>query len=261
MRAFTLAKLLYQNFVQKDEESGVYILRKIADLLLDDYRFLYPQTGWWKNEPFNAYLRRFNEHKAMNSDRHWMVSELCRLTTHVPGDTAECGVFQGATSYLICLSNRGTDKRHHIFDSFEGLSNPGPRDGNYWRPGVLACGLDEVKKNLADFPAVDYHQGWIPDRFPAVADKRFSFVHVDVDLEQPTIDSVAFFYPLLSPGGILVCDDYGFTTCPGATKAIDEFFSDKPEKMLALSAGGGFVIKGIETGPKFEEIAGKAASR
>lgn len=258
MRAVTLAKLLYRNFVKKDDEAGLYILRRIGALLLPDYRFHYTQTGWWRNEPFNAYLHRFDEMQALNSDRHWMVSELCRLVTHVPGDTAECGVFKGATSYLICLANQGLGKRHHIFDSFEGLSNPGPRDGDYWRPGVLACGLEEVKDNLAEFPDVDYHKGWIPDRFADVADKTFSFVHVDVDLEQPTIDSVAFFYPRLAPGGILVCDDYGFTTCPGATKAIDEFFADKPEKMLALSGGGGFVLKGTKVGPHFEAIAPKA---
>jgi hypothetical protein len=258
MRAFTLAKLLYQNFVKKDEEAGLYILRKVGAALMRDYRFPYPQTGWWKNEPFNDYLRRFAEIEASNSDRHWMVSELCRMVTHVPGDTAECGVFKGATSYLICLANKQTGKRHHVFDSFEGLSTPGPGDGDYWRPGVLACALDQVKENLADFPDVDYHQGWIPDRFPDVADKHFAFVHIDVDLEQPTIDSVKFFYPRLSPGAILVCDDYGFTTCPGATRAIDAFFEDKPEKMLALSGGGGFIQKGTPVGPKFEAIALKA---
>ena len=56
--------------------------------------------------------------------------------------------------------------------------------------------------------------------------------------------SIAFFYPRLSKGGILLCDDYGFTSCPGATTAIDKFLSDKPEKMISLDSGGGFFIKG-----------------
>ena len=61
---------------------------------------------------------------------------------------------------------------------------------------------------------------------------------------------MAFFYPRLVPGGIVVCDDYGFPTCPGATSAVDEFLADKPEKMLSLASGGGFAIKGIATGHK-----------
>ncbi len=49
----------------------------------------------------------------------------------------------------------------------------------------------------------------------------------------------------MNVGGVIICDDYGFATCPGATKAIDEYLRDKPEKMVMLSDGGGFLIKGI----------------
>ena len=168
MKAVTLARLLYRLYRKGDEEAGLYILDKIGRALLPNYRFSYPQIGWWKDEPFNDYLRRFRELEGFNSDRHWMLYQLRRLTATVPGDTAECGVFQGASSYLICLANEseGDRRRHHVFDSFEGFSTPGPRDGDYWRKGALACPLDEVKRNLARFRDVDYHKGWIPDRFP-----------------------------------------------------------------------------------------------
>jgi hypothetical protein len=87
-------------------------------------------------------------------------------------------------------------------------------------------------------------EGWIPERFPEVADRRFAFVHIDVDLEQPTRDSIEFFYPRMNKGGIILCDDYGFTTCPGATSTIDAYLLDKPEKMLSMCCGGGFLIAG-----------------
>jgi hypothetical protein len=51
----------------------------------------------------------------------------------------------------------------------------------------------------------------------------------------------------MNKGGLILCDDYGFTSCPGATKAINEFLQDKKEKMISLSGGGGFFIKGTET--------------
>ena len=257
MKALTLAKLLYQRFVTKDMEAGLYLFRKLGSALLPGYRFQFPQIGWWHDQRFSDYLQRFGELDGMNGDRHWMLFQLSRLARAVPGDTAECGVFQGASSYLICLANEGTGKQHHVFDSFEGLSRPGPRDGDYWTPGTLACSLEDVQRNLSRFAEVSYHKGWIPERFAEVASRRFSFVHVDVDLEQPTLDSAIFFYERLSPGGILVCDDYGFTSCPGATAALDEFFSDKPEKMVALSSGGGFVIKGAAVGPSFDETDAK----
>jgi len=128
------------------------------------------------------------------------------------------------------------------------------------RPIQLYVGRVAVEKNIEAFlrnahpgskvvvgdgPALAKLQA----RFPEVADRRFAFVHIDVDLHQPTKDSVDFFYPRLAAGGVLLCDDYGSTWCPGATRACDEFLADKPEKMIRLDAAGGFLIKGTSTGP------------
>jgi hypothetical protein len=57
--------------------------------------------GWWDNTSFNQYLNRFNELENMNTDRRWMLYQLMRLVENIPGDTTECGVYQGASSYLI----------------------------------------------------------------------------------------------------------------------------------------------------------------
>ena len=223
------------------------VLRAIARRLVPEYRFHWPQMGWWENEAFNDYLDRFVEREGNNTDRRFMVSQLLRLVSEVPGDTAEVGCYQGAMSWLICQANQGR-RMHHLFDSFEGLSAPGKDDGGHWEAGALACSEDRVRANLLEFAGCfQTHRGWVPERFESVAGQRFSFVHIDVDLHDPTYASLAFFYPLLNPGGILVCDDYGFTSCPGAQLACDSYLRDKPEAMVQLSAGGGFLIKGTAT--------------
>jgi O-methyltransferase len=219
-------------------------LRKVAHALFPDYRLTWPQIGWWRDPAFNEYLDRFGERRGFNTHRRFMVAQLLRLIEDVEGDTAECGVFEGAGSWLICQAGR----THHIFDSFEGLSAPSASDGAYWHQGAMSAGEDIVLYNLSPFEP-ELHKGWIPDAFPEVADRTFAFVHIDVDLYQPTLDSLAFFHPRLAPGGIIVCDDYGLTTCPGATRAVDEFLADKPEKMVLLDGGGGFLIKGTRTKP------------
>ena len=225
-------------------------LRRLADAVLPGYRLGYPDLDWWQDPGFNRYLERWEETEAFNSQRRFAVLQLARLVAGVPGDTAECGVFRGAGSRLILAATAigpGGPREHHVFDSFEGLSEPGSEDGAYWRRGDLSCSLDAVRRNLADHPGVRYHPGWIPEKFAEVADRRFAFVHVDVDLHEPTRDSIAFFYPRLSPGGILVCDDYGFTTCPGATRAADELLAGRPERFVSLPDGGGFLVKGTVT--------------
>lgn len=223
----------------------------VARRLLPGYRLSWNQLDWFHDEDFNAYLRIFDEESGLNTQRRWTMWQLLRLTAHVEGDTAECGVWTGASSWLICAANRSQSasrRRHHMFDSFEGLSTPDPDDGDYWQKGNLSAGEDLVARNLAPFiEDVSFHKGWIPDRFNEVEDQTFSFVHVDVDLGQPTADSLAFFYDRLNPGGIFLCDDYGFRTCPAATRRSDEFLAYKPEKMVSLASGGGFFVKGTPT--------------
>jgi O-methyltransferase len=226
------------------------LLQLVGKLLVPSYRFKWPQLDWWENEEFTRYLARFGESKGLNSDRKWMIYQILRLVAHVPGDTAECGVFRGATSYLICCANqdaRAANKTHHLFDSFEGLSWPAPSDGTHWTKGDLKCEIGSVRGALSAFKNVDFHPGWIPERFREVENRTFSFVHIDVDLADPTRESLAFFYPRMEVGGIIVCDDYGLSTCPGATRVVDRFLAYKPEKMLTLPDGGGFLIRNAPT--------------
>jgi len=232
-------------------------LRIIASILCPSYRMRYSVLDWMTDEPFERYLRTVGESgafRSINAGRHWMVYELLRLTDAVPGDTAECGVYLAASSYLICsfIARSALPKDHHLFDSFEGLSAPAPEDGtSHWQANDLQVDFGEAARRLSKFQNAHFYKGWIPDRFNEVADRRFSFLHIDVDLYEPTRDSIAFFYPRMNVGGVIICDDYGFATCPGATKAIDEYLRDKPEKMMTLSDGGGFLIKGIPTSDSY----------
>lgn len=230
----------------RDRDRAFALLVRFGAWILPEYRFAYPQMKWWRDDRFNAYLRRFDEYGHFNTHRRWMLAQLMRLTEGVPGDTAECGVYRGCGSWAMLRMNEKSKfaRIHHVFDSFAGVSAPNVEDGGHWTQGDLAAQEDEVRDALG---AEGYrlYKGWIPERFPEVADMQFSFIHVDVDLYEPTRASIEFFYERLNSGGILLCDDYGFETCPGATRAVDEFLNDKPEKMVALADGGGFFIKGV----------------
>jgi hypothetical protein len=207
--------ILKKGFLRRVSEDGVltprlHLLRLVGKLLVPSYRFKSPQLDWWRNEAFTHYLDRFGELSVLNTDRKWMVYQLLRLVARVPSDTAECGVFRGATSYLICSANRHSSvgtKVHHIFDSFEGLSEPGPADGSHWTKGDLKCEMETVRRALSGFDNLEFHRGWIPERFRDVEYRKFSFVHIDVDLIGPTLASLPFFYPRMERGGIIVCDD------------------------------------------------------
>lgn len=246
-----------RNVASQDAGRRLSALKTAGDWLIGDMRLSWHHIDWWHDEAFNNFLDRFKEREGFNTHRKWTLWQLLKLTAFVDGDTAECGVFQGSSSWLICAANRHRKGEyiHHLFDSFEGLSHPGTLDGRYWNSGTFATAEAVVAANLEPFKdKFRIHKGWIPSRFSEVANRRFSFVHVDVDLHQPTLDSVEFFYERLNPGGILLCDDYGCSTCPGATKALDEFLAAKAEKMISLADGGGFFIKGALTGDAISPV-------
>ena len=184
----------YSRFVFAEKISEmIYPKCKFSDfgrLFLEDKAFL---------NYYESYHGTWNYHSL---DRKYTLDQLMKLliSTDGRGDTAECGVFQGASSYLICRQIQGSQKQHHIFDSFEGLSAPNDKDGTHWRIGALACSEKVVRENLREFDFVRYYKGWIPERFNEVSDRKFCFLHLDVDLYQLTLDSLVFFCEKMTPG-------------------------------------------------------------
>lgn len=170
------------------------------------------------------------------ADACQLISSL-RATSHLTGDIAEVGTAAGGSARLI--GEYSGDKVIHLFDTFEGLPKPGELDGRFTE-GSFRCSLDDVKQYLTG-RRVEFHKGYFPGSASAVQDRRFSFVHLDVDLYQSTLDSLRFFYPRLNPGGIIITHDYSWAA--GVDQAFSEFFKDKPEKPIELIGYQAMIVK------------------
>ena len=137
--------------------------------------------------------------------RHYSLQELCHYVVNkdLTGDIVECGCWSGHSAYQIAsiIKKREPDVDFHIFDSFEGgLSTKVSKDANIIvnlsdeeikkESNIFSSTEIQVKSCLADFDRIYLYEGWIPDRFDEVSNKSFSFVHLDVDLYEPTRDSL-----------------------------------------------------------------------
>lgn len=171
-------------------------------------------------------------------------------------DFVECGCWKGHSAFIISKLIEESKKNiyFHIFDSFEGLSASTEKDQNFHKLNKnenkrvrdqFASSEKFVKERvLKDFNFCKTYKGWIPSRFENVSEKKFSFIHIDVDLYEPTIKSLEFFFPKLEKNGIIVCDDYNYHIFDGAKKAWDEYFSDKEYQFFfENSMGGCFLVK------------------
>ncbi|MBI3627932.1 MAG: class I SAM-dependent methyltransferase [Candidatus Sungbacteria bacterium] len=169
----------------------------------------------------------------------------------------EAGIARGTTLFQLCSVLKGGRHKIYAFDSFQGLSArtkedvtsefdiekslPASKIGS--DGGRMAYSLEDVRESLKDFDFIEYHKGWIPDSFAHVPERQYLFVHVDLDLYQPTLAAFAYFYPRLVAGGVMVCDDYGFMSWPGAYKAVEEFSRRYHEPVIRLPTGQAVIIK------------------
>ena len=245
LKALTACRLLLQiAFSPRDRSEAQHrFIEEVVKHIYPKYIFGERARIWMDDSDFMACHRSFEPRDTRSADRKYLLRSLLGLVSMVPGDTAECGVYKGASSYLICRAIEGTGKSHHLFDSFSGLPQPGPTDGTYWSRGDLFMPEEVARRRLSPFRFAVFHIGWIPSMFSDVDHNILSFVHIDVDLYEPTLASLSFFYPRMSNGGIVLFDDYGFSTCPGAKLAVDQFMEDKPERIVHCPTGQAFVIR------------------
>jgi ADP-heptose:LPS heptosyltransferase len=222
---------------------------------------IHPDSGWYK-PPFTHVYGGFfprNSDRRARQIMEFTSTDLVRrdmlilqmrtvIDEEVEGDFAEVGVYRGATAKLI---HHYAPERHlHLFDTFSGFDR---------RDLALEMGIEREKakeqfKNVtvADMlhhvspvnENIHVHPGLFPDSFPLeLRDRQFAFVHLDLDLYEPTIAGLRLFYERMPRGGIIVVHD--FNAWFGARQAVDDFFRDKPEIPIAMpdKSGSAVIVK------------------
>jgi hypothetical protein len=192
-------------------------------------------------------------------------STLARVVDTMPnfdGGVIECGVYRGATLLGVAhrLALRGIRSAKLIgCDSFEGLPEPSTEDalrnGTFHETALKGVfgdtsyqGLLHRIERLGYSNSIRLCKGFFEETLPQLSDERFSIAHIDCDLYQSYVTCLECLYPRMVKGGYMIFDEYDFSLAayPGAQKAIDAFFADKPEKLQwfnDLEGARCFIIK------------------
>ncbi|MCX6248760.1 MAG: class I SAM-dependent methyltransferase [Bacteroidetes bacterium] len=149
----------------------------------------------------------------------------------IPGGFAELGVYKGESAAI--LHHMDPERIIHLFDTFTGFP---PRDlvqetgeaATYTPDRFSDTQIPEVLKKISGNRNLFLHPGYFPDTAEPVGNEFFSLVNLDADLYQPTRAALEFFYPRLSPGGVIFIHDYNYKW-EGIKKAVDEFSGKIPE--------------------------------
>jgi O-methyltransferase len=169
----------------------------------------------------------------------------------IPGAFAECGVWRGGSvlAMLLKLKQMGvTDREVYLFDTFEGMTEPTDKDTSAFEPpapvtwqrarqegerawpqffSTEVYNEQRVRELLmtASYPLERLHfvRGPVEQTLPGSAPESIALLRLDTDWYESTRHELECLYPRISPGGVLIIDDYGHWE--GCRQAVDEYFS------------------------------------
>jgi O-methyltransferase len=195
-------------------------------------------------------------------DKMYALIQAVRYVTRhrISGDVVECGVWRGGSMQAVArtlIAAGDTSRDLHLFDTYEGMPPPTDKDlrrsddrsaeellaaesredSKVWAVATL----EDVKDGFTQLPyppeRVHFVKGKVEDTIPAHAPERISILRLDTDWYESTRHELEHLYPRLSPGGVLLLDDYGYWE--GAREAVDEFLEQSGERLLLMRMASG----------------------
>lgn len=229
-------------------------LKSILRLILSPIAQSVPLQNWnyWGGRLYNIKLpgkvKSFEKPEHGSSANINIIMHLIAKSDHLNGNVAECGVFQGATLIPMRYFMDSYHDRRKIygFDSFEGFGKEADEERIKDESGHI-----DLESNMFKNTSIDYIQqklrltktktdnlilvkGFFENSLQTATKEQFSFVHLDCDLSNSYLTCLEFFYPRMEVGGYILFDEYLDPVYTSATKTIDNFFADKPEKPIRI---------------------------
>jgi hypothetical protein len=233
---------------------------------------------------FLTLWRLISKYTIVSPERAYATYRACRYVAryNIDGCFAECGVFKGGMAMLAALifaERAGAARDIFLFDTFTGMTAPSEVDMSRhgvsaasYNPEMVKSGLEEVRHNMAQtgYPVhrLHYIAGDVCAtlRKPPNVPNNIAILRLDTDWYDSTRVELEILYEKVSPGGVVLVDDYGYWL--GARKAVDEFIEHlpypvylgrtdntgiefvKPQKCFALWKINRFFAVALHGGPK-----------
>ena len=192
-----------------------------------------------------GFIRGNELNNAGDMPRYFGLSLICDqiVKEKITGDVGELGVYKGNTAVLLAALAKKLGSTAYLFDTYEGFASEDLKGIDANKSAHFGDTSVDGVQSLVGSRNVCYVKGHFPGSASELADNlHFCLVHIDCDLYAPFAAALRYFYPRLVAGGFLIMHDYSNIFWDGAEKAIDEFFADKPEKLIPIPDKSGTVV-------------------
>jgi len=237
--------------------------RKVRRELLKGWRKLMGTmnagTAEWPEDFDDALIKLCRTVAPYTMTSRERIAALSRAVDYViaygiPGDMVECGVAAGGSSMVMALAllaHAQSDRTLWLYDTFEGMPEPGEHDlGRYGTNAIhtykkrlkdgkstwINVPLETVQHNMAltKYPEgqICYVQGKVEETLRDAAPETVSLIRCDTDWYESTKTELEVLWPRLSPGGVILFDDY--YRWQGSRKAADDYFRDNNIRIFLM---------------------------
>jgi hypothetical protein len=192
------------------------------------------------------FMTALNEHACDGVEKSiiWRTAILvwaARNGLRREGDFVECGCYRGTSARIICdtIDINNTNKAFYLYDIFD------YREGSPHAkmPGMGPELYDEVRLKFTSIPRASVIKGEVPDILNIVSPARISFLHIDMNNAASEIGALDRLFERVTPGGMIVLDDYGYLPYRAQRDAERQWFAERGYDVMELPTGQGLIIK------------------
>jgi len=179
----------------------------------------------------------------------WQLVAQCEKDKQ-PGQYIEIGTWRGGTAGIIGsrLAQLGSGNSLYVADTFTGVVKTSKADSAYSggeHSDTSRSLVETLLGQTLQLNNFEILEGIFPDDTEHLvpANARFKMCHIDVDVYQSATDIVDWIWPKLNIGGLVVFDDYGFHTCDGIARYVEEHRNDTNKMVIHNLNGHAIFVK------------------
>lgn len=209
-------------------------------LFMDNMLLLVRAAAFLEDESLQAVTRKY---ATSDVDRSiiWRTHTLLWAARHclgLPGDFVECGTHLGYSALCIndYLGLAGQGRHFWLYDLFDGSA--------YGGTPAADDPLAFVQGRFAGQSHVHIVKGPVPHSLIGNSPDRIAFLHIDMNNVEAEMGALNALFDRVTPGGMIILDDYGYAFFKDQQVAEKRFFDDRNLPVLELPTGQALIIKG-----------------